>query len=267
MVLIVPLFADNTPIGEISSDGDVYRTGTYPALSWQINHNPTSILDWVLITEDGKIVTRADVTVRVRVLAADVQELTKHFDGSDYVEGSRYVEAGAYSSVESSNWREMFTGKQPLVDPTEIVWEQDLKENDELTFAARANFTGMKWHYSVQNEETVIILKDGQTPPVLASWSSQTTLGEHIEPYLDEDGKIDLGPRDIIVAFELTGDPKNNNGHGNNADGYDSSNKGKKPGVDLSGEFDDENNAITSGEGVDPIDFQDMVILLTFEAS
>jgi hypothetical protein len=213
------------------------------------------------------IVAKADVTVRARGLAADVQEFKKHYNGSNYVEGSRYVEANAYSSINSGNWREIFSGTQSSVDPTAIVWEKELSTNDELTFAARANFTGMKWHYSAQIDETVLILKDGQTPPALATWNSQTTLGTHIEPYLDENGEIDIGPRDIILAFELTGDPKGNNGHGNNADGYDSSNPGKKPGIDLSGEYDDENKAVTSGEDVDPVDFQDMVILLTFEAS
>ncbi len=39
---------------------------------------------------------------------------------------------------------------------------------------------------------------------------------------------------------------KTNNGHGNNLDGYDVSNKGKKPGEDLSGDVDDERKTIGS---------------------
>ena len=39
---------------------------------------------------------------------------------------------------------------------------------------------------------------------------------------------------------------KNNNGHGNNADGVDSSNTGKNKGIDLSGDLDDELKGLTA---------------------
>jgi|GEM_PF-5104109 len=56
-------------------------------------------------------------------------------------------------------------------------------------------------------------------------------------PDLDVDEKGTVKVRILGMAYGL---PKNNNGHGNNVDGMDSSNTGNKSGTDLSGDVDDE---------------------------
>lgn len=100
------------------------------------------------------------------------------------------------------------------------------------------------------------------------------TLEDFIRPYLDGNGRVEIGPMDVIVFMELThtdsqmSDPgydmqdlvllvtfkadkeKNNNGHGNNIDGIDSSNPGNAPFMqyDTDPNFDDEG----SGGGAFP---------------
>jgi hypothetical protein len=55
---------------------------------------------------------------------------------------------------------------------------------------------------------------------------------------------VDLKMRVRVLGSKL----KNNNGHGNNVDGMDSSNPGKKSGIDPSGSFDDEKKGASGGD-------------------
>lgn len=80
------------------------------------------------------------------------------------------------------------------------------------------------------------------------------SLESFLRPYLDAGGRVNIGPMDVIVFMELTHTDqadggydlqdmvllvtfkavaKNNNGHGNNIDGVDSSNPGNAPFIHL----------------------------------
>ena len=97
-------------------------------------------------------------------------------------------------------------------------------------------------------------------PPTSSPLYQQPTIEDFIRQYLDGEGRIKIGPRDVIYLMELTHTNKQeggfdlqdlallvtfkvfgNNGHGNNVDGVDSSNPGSAPFTDTDPTVDDEN--------------------------
>lgn len=205
-IAMVPLASANeNPTGEISADSQLVLAGSYPKLDWNITY-PSSIETIVTITPPGEIIPKTDLTMQVRTLAADVQERREYWNGWKWVTSYRYIKVTGYGRVNSQSWRLLFNNYQPYVNPASIVWQKDLDEGDEVIFAARADYSGLPWYYSGQSDHNVVLLTDGQTPPTYATWDTQSTLGTHIAPYLDANGAVDIGPRDVIVAFELTHD-------------------------------------------------------------
>lgn len=195
--------ASDVPTGKISADSDVVLAGTFPKLDWKINY-PSPVTSLIEITDPGVIVSRSDLTMQVRTLAADVQERREFWNGFRWVVTFRYITVTGYGRTNRSNYNLLFNGTQPFVNPASIVWQRELSEGEEVVFAALANFSGGRWYRSGQNDANVLILTDGDIPPEFATWDTQSTLGTHIAPYLAPDGTIDIGPRDVIVAFELT---------------------------------------------------------------
>lgn len=207
--------ATDRPLGEISANSQIVRAGEFPKLDWNIVY--PGINTMVDITPEGEVIPKQDVTMQVRTLAADVQQRRTSSNGSV---SFNYIWVTGYGVVNNTNWQLLFNGTQPMVNPSEIVWSKDLEEGDEVRFAARANYSGGKWYYSAEGSPNVILLKDGDIPPLYSTWSTQSTLGTHISAYLSDDGKVDIGPRDVIVVFELTHvmDPNSNSNGGDMQD-------------------------------------------------
>jgi hypothetical protein len=111
-------------------------------------------------------------------------------------------------------------------------------------------------------------LHNGDPAPDVPGWGGQDDVASFLRPYTDANGNISIDDNQIIYLFEMwtsttsstydlqdnvvlvTVEPpseeKNNNGHGNNVDGVDSSNPGNAPFVDSNPNVDDE---ITKGGG------------------
>ena len=95
----------------------------------------------------------------------------------------------------------------------------------------------------------IVSLVDGQTIPTTFDLNQSGNMAEFLKPYVDSTGKVDIGPLSILVLGEYNSNTntsgnfdyqdfvllvslstKNNNGHGNNVDGVDSSNPGQGSG-------------------------------------
>lgn len=196
-------FASETPTGSIDADSDLVLAGTLPKLDWSINY-PEDINSFINLTPAGLIVPKSDLTMQVRCLAADVQQRREYWNGWRWVVSFNYIQVTGIGRRNSESWRVLFNNTQPHVNPSAIVWQEKFKEDDVIRFGARAHFSGGRWYYSGGGDPNVILLKKGDYPPSYTTWDTQSTLGTHIAPYLDDNGAVDVGPRDIIVAFELT---------------------------------------------------------------
>lgn len=195
--------AADIPTGVIKASEDVILAGTYPRLDWNITY-PESILEWIDITPEGNVVPKSGLLMQVRSLAADVQRRTTYWNGWRYVYEFEYISVLAQARIDNGWWRTVFNGTQPEVDANEVLWQTELDGGDEVKFRSRVNLGGFPYYYSGFGSSNVVLLKQGDFPPSYVTWDTQASLGTHIAPYLDAQGRVDIGPRDVIVAFELT---------------------------------------------------------------
>ena len=208
---IPSVLAVEIPTGTISSNEKIVQAGTFPTLNWSVSY-PETVDEWITIEPDGKVTPKLDLIMQVRNLAADVQSRSTYWNGWRYVYSYRYIGVKTHGRVNNQNWRTLFNGIQPDVDAQRVVWQEEVEEGDSITFRSKVNYTGYSYYYSGTNSANVVLLKAGDTPPSFVTWDTQATLGTHIAPYLDANGRIDIGPRDVIVAFELTHTMPGSNG-------------------------------------------------------
>lgn len=252
------------PVGWLNAYPTVVQTGTKPQLTWGTTY-PAQVLDYIEIIEPATIKLKRKLDVQVRVLGAGV---TAHSKNSNQF---WWVNTEALISYKGSSYSRIFYGKNPSVNPSKVVWSRKKNQTnkyDTIRFGGRYNYYGWGPLYtSTTNGSNVRTLVNGDTPPGIVPMHQAPSLEEFIKPYLDAQGKVKIGPMDVIVFMELTHNdnqqnhpgydlqdmvllvtftenkPKNNNGHGNNADGVDSSNPGKAPFMqyDSDPNVDDEN--------------------------
>lgn len=246
-ITLAPLAAQDEapliPVGSLSAFPTIVQTGTHPQLTWDITL-PESIEEIIEITPPGTLTPKRDVFMDVRILGA----------GVTYYSGGRlyFVPTETRISLNGGSYEEIFYGTNYDVDPNEIVYTAQVKEGETVNFGARYyhNNNWGSWYSSTNSSYNVVALKNGDIPPTTTPMNQAPTIESFIRPYLSDDGRIVLGPRDVIYLFELTHTNqndqgfdlqdmavlvgfyekiKNNNGHGNNIDGVDSSNPGDSP--------------------------------------
>jgi hypothetical protein len=245
------------PSGWLSAYPTVVQTGTKPTLTWGINY-PSIVKDYITIIDPATIKTKEKLDCEIRILGAGVTS----GNSSSYV----FVPTEAQISDNGGNYTRIFYGTNLNVNPNTVVWsKKNMAKNRTLRFGGRYFFNN-NWgttFTSTTNSHNVRTLVNGDIPPSnIPQWDAPS-LEEFLRPYLDPSGRVKIGPMDVIVFMELThtnqSDPgydlqdmvllvtfkseaHNNNGHGNNIDGVDSSNPGNAPFINLDTDpnFDDE---------------------------
>lgn len=162
-----------------------------------------------------------------------------------------------------SPWDLFLYNTQDKILPTSIYASQTVLQGQAIDFRSRV-YNGNFWlnyRSTTALSSNVMTLINGDLPPL----SVINNVESYLQPYIDAGGYVNIGPKDVIMLFELgQTDPlspgfdlqdlvllvsfdycKNNNGHGNNIDGVDSSNPGNghggpNGGEDPSGDVDDE---------------------------
>jgi hypothetical protein len=210
-------------------------------------------------TGDTNINPKTTLDVEVRVIGAGVT--VSNTNGSNL----SFVPTEAVISFNGGSYTRCFYGTNNNVKPNQVVWsKKNITAGQKLRFGGRYYYNrswGPYWN-SQSGTRNVRILVNGSTPPTTYPLHSAPSLESFLKPYLDASGKVKIGPMDCIVFMELTHNDsqitqqgydlqdmvllvtfrsKNNNGHGNNADGVDSSNPGNAPFEDTDPTVDDEN--------------------------
>lgn len=246
------------PVGNITAFPLIVQPGTRPNLTWNITY-PSVVQDFIDIEGVGTVVTTEELDVEVRVLGAGV---TVSSNGSN---NYSFVPTEAQISYDGGSYTRVFYGTNNDVKPSKIVYSKTMPAGKRLRFGGRYYYN-KKWgpYYNSQSGTlNVRTLVNGQTPPTTYPLHTAPTLESFIKPYLDAQGKVKIGPMDVIVFMELTHtdsqkndqgydlqdmvllatfkSKRGNNGHGNNVDGVDSSNPGNAPFVDSDPTVDDEN--------------------------
>jgi hypothetical protein len=209
-------------------------------------------------SHDTYINPKTTLDVEIRVIGAGVTYANNN--GTNLT----FVPTEAQVSFDGGSYARCFYATNKSVKPNYVVWwKKSIQAGQKLRFGGRYYYNRSWGPYfnSQSGTKNVRILVNGDVPPTTYPLHSAPTLESFLKPYLDASGKVKIGPMDCIVFMELTHSDsqithpgydlqdmvmlvtfksKNNNGHGNNVDGVDSSNPGNAPFVDSDPTVDDE---------------------------
>jgi hypothetical protein len=232
------------PDGWLTAFPTMVQTGTKPTLTWSITY-PSTVDNYIHVQAPGKITTTEQLDVEVRVVGAGVT--TGGSDGTN----SNWVPTEASISLDGGSHKIIFFGTNRQVDPDALVWAKRVNKNAVIKFGGR--YHHREWgptYTSDSGGNNIRTLVNGEYPPTAFPLHTSPTLKPFMNPYLDAEGRVKIGPLDVLVMMELTQPdsnvnspfynlqdlvllvtfrPKSNNGHGNNIDGIDSSNPGSAP--------------------------------------
>lgn len=204
----VPAF----PVGSLSAYPTIVQAGTHPTLTWDITI-PEAIEEIIEIEEPGTIKPKRCLVMDVRVLGASVKRTWVNSRGE--VVDWEWVPTESLISYNGASYERIFFDTQDDVAPNYIVHSQIVDKNSSIDFGARYVNSNGSWstlYTSTNSAYNVVALKNGDTPPTTTPMYQQPTIESFILPYLDDDGNIELGPRDIIYLMELTHTDRNDGG-------------------------------------------------------
>jgi hypothetical protein len=245
------------PLGVLKATPSVVQTGTYPTLNWSIVY-PSSVSDVAVITPPGSLSLTEQMYVSVRPVGVGVT-------GTSGESGST-TNAEIRMSVNGSGYNQLFYGNIDDVDPSNTLFTKKLNSGTSVDFGGCYVVDGAwtPFYTTRSGNMQVVSLVDGDSIPTAFDLSQSGKMAEYLKPYVDGNGKVNIGPLSVLVmaefgttdrsspafdyqdaVFLVSLSPKNNNGHGNNLDGVDSSNPGAGKGgpngaEDPSGGVDDE---------------------------
>lgn len=178
------------PVGSLKVNKTMVRQGVAPILSWKIKF-PKKVTDVVTIPPDDTIVPKTKLRVKVSMVGVGITDQT----GREYPSKS-------YMKFGSSAWKHVFTGKGSQVRPDKVLIDRVVEKGEVLQFSAKVNLKGYGYYYN--NSKNITVLKNGDTPPnVAAGYSHQTSVATYLRPYV-KNGKIAIGPMDVLYVSELT---------------------------------------------------------------
>lgn len=195
------------PVGSLSAFPTIVQTGTHPTLTWSVTI-PESVEDIVDIEGPGTLVPKRDVIMDVRILGAGVTA------SSYYNSGFTFVPTECQVNVDGGGYSPIFYGTNNDVNPNEIVYTRTVEEGEQVNFGSRYyyNYSWGPWYSTTNSNGNVVALRNGDTPPTTTPMHYAPTIESFIRPYLSEDGKIKIGPRDVLYLMELTHTNPNHSG-------------------------------------------------------
>lgn len=127
--------------------------------------------------------------------------------GYNKIDETTYGKLSAGYKTSSGSWTSVISNlTQIQIDPSKTYVSIDLPANATIDFKAQGETKdGLSaWRETgsgAANPENVVALVDGATPP--SSAFSNGMVRDYLKPYLDDKGKINIGPRDVLYLFEV----------------------------------------------------------------
>jgi hypothetical protein len=186
------------------------QVGASPTLSWGIKY-PALVKDIVTITPPGTVTPKKKCTVDVRVIGASVKVVWLNSWG--VVTKWEWAPTEAQVSIANGTYSRIFYNTQDKVNPNTIVYNKTVNAGQAINFAGRYYYDGWSSLYkSTSSGGNVVALVNGDNPPTTTPLYQQPTIEDFIKPYLDGQGRIKIGPKDVIYLMELTHTNKNDGG-------------------------------------------------------
>jgi hypothetical protein len=212
--------------GELTANPKIVQVGETPKLKWKINY-PSEVKQYVDIVNPGSgggnsgtITPKIKLYTEVRILGQGVTVMSES--------SFRFVNTEASMSINSTSvYKRIFYGTNPQVNPASIISLSNVfgsTYSNNLIAAGRPIRFGGRYYYnsswgptyrSSDSGDNVRFLVNGDTPPSNVPDYNAPSLESFIRPYLNTDGKVKIGPMDVIVFMELThrSDQKSNVGY------------------------------------------------------
>lgn len=242
------------PVGALQATPTVVQTGTHPTLNWNIVY-PRQVGDVAVISPPGSLTLTETLYLSVRPVGVGVTGGSSSNSNAEF-----------RISVNGGGYDQLFYGSPSDIDPAHTLYTKKLPKNSTIDFGGRFVKDGAwtPFYTTRSSNMQVVSLVDGDSIPTSFDLSQSGNMAEYLKPYVDSTGKVNIGPLSVLVMAEYASTnqssasfdyqdavflvslaTKNNNGHGNNLDGVDSSNPGGGSGgpngaVDPSGGVDDE---------------------------
>lgn len=200
------------PVGTLSAYPTMVQAGTHPTLSWEVTV-PEAVSDIVSIENTGTVRADRCVFVDVRMLGASVKRVWKNWRGA--VVYWEWVPTQARISHNGGPSKSFFFDTNDRVNPNKIVWSTKLAKGDTLDFIGRYVRYNGSWSTSFDSRaisENVRALRNGDIPPTTTPLYQQPSIESFLLPFLDSEGRIKIGPRDVIYLIELTHTDTSNSG-------------------------------------------------------
>ncbi|MEN9974642.1 MAG: hypothetical protein RLZZ282_648 [Verrucomicrobiota bacterium] len=253
-----PSLIPAVPVGVLSANQNVVQTGTNPVLTWNILY-PSKVSDLVVVQPPGTLLLQSSMYVTVEMVGTSVTKTG--------TAPSTPIATEARVSLNGGSYEQLFYGTQADVKPAAPLYTKKVEPNNKIDFGGNYVENGVSGPFYTSNSANrqIVTLVNGDTPPTTFPLYQSSTLGNHLKPFLNGAGKVNIGPLSVLVLMELGQTNHNNrgfdlqdqvllvtfsskhpnNGNGNNLDGVDSSNPGKGHGgpngmIDPSGGVDDE---------------------------
>lgn len=202
------------PEGKISVDRQFARVGALPVLNWNITY-PNIITEFVIHDPLDEGETQKRTLLEVRVLGS-ASKMT--LNGQQ-----QWKNADLQIQLNSGTYTSIFFGKQPQVNAGSVVFSQILEKGTTINMRARNNKTSFNnwnvWRATgvTTYQNNIVALRHGDVPPSNVPANDQASIKDFLRPYISE-GKIAIGPQDVIYLFELGWDIPNPNGYGDMQD-------------------------------------------------
>jgi len=201
------------PTGTLSAFPTVVQAGTFPTLTWGVNY-PSVVSNLMTIIPPGTLTPKRALEMRVRVIGASVKRVWLNSSGS--VTNWEWVPTEALISTNGGSYSRIWYNTQNNVNPNTVVRTQNISTNQPIRFGGRFLNSSGSWSTmftSTSSGGNVRALVHGDTPPTTTPLYEQPTLESFLLPYLDTNGNIKVGPKDVIFLFELTHTDPNNDGY------------------------------------------------------
>lgn len=185
------------PRGTLTVDRDLIRVGAKSQLNWNITY-PTQAKDLVTKDPNGNCTTKTRVRMKVRVLAAA------------FGNNTRYCEVDGRIIVNGTTIR-IFSGTQPDVDPSQVVYDQIVPKNRKISVTGYAYDTQTKptttyTCTTTKSDKSVVALFDGEALPAhQASMypNMQLNAADYIANYMDGANRAKIGANQVIFLGDF----------------------------------------------------------------
>lgn len=199
------------PVGRLSATPDNVKIGSKPILAWDISY-PAVVKDIIKITPPGTCTPKVEVAMEVKVIGASVKVVWTNSWGQ--ITRWEWAPVEAQVSINNGSYSRIFYNTQANVNPATKVYSTTVKAGRDINFAGRYNYDGWSSLFKSNNTNgNVVALVNGDIPPTTTPLYQQPTIQDFIRPYLDSNGKIKIGAKDVIYLMELTHTDKRDSGY------------------------------------------------------